>query len=357
MNNKQIIKLLKSIHTKNNSLLILDNILIDKDTIKITNLNNELHIKINPISDIPFLVKLSDFEILYTQSNTKLSIIDNCISNGSIKVPIDLNITDYPVSILTNFENIEDRHKEQPVLLQLNITNVKRCLKYVCNDELKPRLSSLMIYEDLIAGTDAHSVYFVKHNSNDTLKITLNPKINKFLNTLDKGLYKFQFTKINEHPGFEYNDHFVTVTNADNEFILYSRHTTESPNIKSVIPVNHYHALAIDNTKLKKEINNILSFKTIKRVELSFDVSINNTMKIYANDLDNKIEYTTYIDFIYQKGDEKDYSPEFKIALNPKQLINILNECNGVVRLELNSFNKVIKIDDNFLLMPMPPIN
>lgn len=121
--------------------------------------------------------------------------------------------------------------------------------------------------------------------------------------------------------------------------------------------INHYHTLAIDNTKLKKEMNNILSFKTIKKVELSFDVSINNTMKIYANDLDNEIEYTTYIDFIYQKLDEKDYSPEFKIALNPKQLINILNECNGVIRLELNSFNKVIKIDDNFFLMPLPSIN
>jgi DNA polymerase III sliding clamp (beta) subunit (PCNA family) len=104
-------------------------------------------------------------------------------------------------------------------------------------------------------------------------------------------------------------------------------------------------------------LDNILIDKdTIKITNLN-DVSINNTMKIYANDLDNEIEYTTYIDFIYQKLDEKDYSPEFKIALNPKQLINILNECNGVIRLELNSFNKVIKIDDNFLLMPMPPIN
>jgi DNA polymerase III sliding clamp (beta) subunit (PCNA family) len=104
-------------------------------------------------------------------------------------------------------------------------------------------------------------------------------------------------------------------------------------------------------------LDNILIDKdTIKITNLN-DVSINNTMKIYANDLDNEIEYTTYIDFIYQKLDEKDYSPEFKIALNPKQLINILNECNGVIRLELNSFNKIIKIDDNFFIMPLHSIN
>lgn len=334
---KQFILKVKKFNKGNNTLPILDSILIKDQRLIVSNLEvtfkkyfADLNPELNVLIDLKFLEQIA--------KKTKMDKID-LNTAGIIKIGkneftyngLD-DIKDYPEYDLPKFKNagyLDDN----------TIKDLKIAVNFVANDDLRPVMGGVNITKDMIYSTDAHLCYFINHvsaieNKWDNIII---PK--DVINLLTDSSYTILECDDNKRYSFTSNTEEIIFYAIDGKY----------PNVDAVIPKENDKQIFAPKIDLLESISlaEIAANKGTSKISLK--ISQGYKVSTTSNDPDYNRSYSGEI-----VNSTTNYSDDFEIGFNSKFLAKIFKFVdNNEVRIDMSQANRAAIINDHFLIMPV----
>lgn len=336
---KNIVKAISKIVGRNTVIPIIENVLIDFNRIKFTDLEVFVSIKL-PNTELgsvePYLLSAKEFkelaadftELKFSQHDVEKRKITFNADGADISFagdkPDEMPINKYP-------------HPDK-LIYQFTPTDVESMadsLKYVGCNPYRLVMTQVGIVEGHVVSTDACKLYFNPLSKVCEGKHLFQPKAVEVMNIFG-GYWDF----------LKSDDGNVLLTNGDVE-ISFKEMDERYPDVFSVIPKDNPIAISIDAEDLSKTLTQSLKFAnaTTKAVKLG----INGSLSISAEDIDFGKEYSKSITkgFVHTGED-------ITIGFNGKFLLDIIKNLNtDVVTMTFGTTTRATIINEKVLLMPV----
>jgi DNA polymerase-3 subunit beta len=311
----------KKIVEKNPTLPILSYALVDRTHIVVSNLDVQYKfkhgLKVEGKGLIPFQ-KL-------VEAYTKLKDFDN------IQITFDLALIHKGKTTL-RLSLLQD--KEFPFIEigeKTSVGNINFCdkfvkaQKFVSKDELRPIMTGVFFNQHSIVSTDAHRLYFSKHQNQIEEEFIL-PKTSFFL----RGEYFFR--KSNTYIQLSNDDEEIIVRLIDGKY----------PNYDAIIPKDNPNKFSIN----KKELVSAIDTLSIAYNKYTKCIIFQH-QNISAEDLDLGTSCDVQVNmFDIKEG-------VIRIGCNASYLSDILSTIDSdVITFEMSAPNRAMIINGEYLLMP-----
>lgn len=282
----------------------------------------------------------------------KNAIEENCTLEINDKHKITLKSGVFSVRIQGNPNEI-DNYPIMPVIKDAKTFNIEyatlfphisAALKFVSNDDLRPSMTGVFFHTHdsklNIAATDAHCLYW-----NTVCKMEQN--IDAFI-LPQKSAYLFNLNFKNKMVSVFVSENHVTFK-SDTTTLIARKIDAKYPDYKVVIPVNHQCFYM-----KRKQLVSLLKLSSIYTNRATYQICfqvINDTIKVYAEDIDFGIEF----DYVVPIYNHTDKMADYTFAINLKFLKKTLElNKDEFIKISHTSIStKAIVIDDKFLLMPL----
>lgn len=326
---KNYIAKVKKFNKGNNSLNVLDNILIENQNLITSNL------------DISFVKHFSELDpdlktqinLLFLEKIVKKTKTENIDLNEIGKIKFVKNIFEYEV---TDEEfplyNIKEP-KSFGTLCKEDLPKLKVASNFVGKDDLRPIMTGVLISKDKICATDAHLMYFDSHSSEIKEGVVIPIPVISLLNDED-----YIFTQ----------DSLTYSLKKDSEEVIFRAIEGKYPNFEAVIPKENPIVLEAS----KKEFLENLSLAEISSNKFTGKIILNLTedKKSFVKSVEEDFKYS------YKGEIEKcshNSEEEFNIGFNSKFLLKIFRFLPDEISLEMSLPDRAAIFNKSFLVMPV----
>lgn len=335
------IKKADKIIAKNNTLVVLDNALLSKNSLMVSNLEiyGNFHV---PNIDVEALVDYAFLKKVVSKWKTgemTISVNDHdqvVLSKVGTKSAFTLN---QGMSI-GEFPRTPSARKVSGVLEGQDIQSMIRGLKYAGNDDLRPVMSGVYLDDDKVVATDAHRLMFIdkvsklKHKfvtPNQVLRLFAVAKYNELVVTVNKDA---------EWVRFSDNLDIITVRAIDGRY----------PNWDAVVPKKSSTTMTIKNADIKallEEIDMCSLAANQETHQVAFDIT-KNGVTASSEDVDFGRSYSTVLK-------AKRRGKDLKIGFNANFLKTLINDVvsDADIVFEMTEPNRAVVINNEALLMPV----
>jgi DNA polymerase III subunit beta len=358
----RIDKAVKLVMGKNNSLPILDNVLVSDGQITVSDLEVEIKIK----TDIPgnfcvdakqfckIITNMPEFDVTVNNNQVVYSNIDVKGKTESFKQK-GYDVYEFPKDVTKMYGTLYEH--EVGVLAKEDIHKFKTSLNYLGADDLRPVMTGTYLEGGEIAATDAHKMYFDKLTIISEYAMLMPRKFVKTMCDLyseeDPFTISVLYTEVKKEDE-SYSDfvnrasHFIKVESK--EFVITCRGIDgKFPNYKAIIPQDNINGVEINKKdfvallpKLYIAVN-----KSTNKVGLKYSGGV---VKIFTEDLDFNNAYEKEIECKVNINTDS-----YEILFNIKVLEQIVKDCEGeTFKISLSDLpSRVFVVDGKFLQMPL----
>ena len=305
-----------------NTLPICDYLKISETEIVADNLDIRISTK-NLIPTIgEGLILASDFKKIVDKKT-----IDKIVFNDNEKVTLFCGKSEFTFTT----ENLEEFIKEKEGFENKGTITFDESFKvaqnFIGKDEFRPAMSGVYFDKDYIVSTDAHVLYYKKHNQQLDVEGMIFPKDSFFLD----GEFSFRL-----------KENYIQLTNSDMKVTV--RLVDEKyPNYMAVIPTDNPNKILFSKKELDSLLNDALicTNKQTKKIVLS-------EQGISSEDIDFGKEYKA--SFTSRKVLSGEIITQ---SFNADKLLKILKFVDSDVIIENSTSDRGVLINENFLLMPV----
>jgi len=332
---------LGTVISKNPAIPVLEYIILENETLRASNLFTEVIVpapRFKGTALFPYYLLKKTIEKLNVESDITLVAIKEKSSGIKVdgKVKFTFNeldsVEEFPVK--REIKGKSDRY----AIDRQDMKTIKRAFKFTyTEDELRPAMTCICINNEHIAATDAHQLFFKKHNLYDEGKedILISINVAAAFNKLGDGIMLEVFEE--------------TIRFYDSETEISTRRIDEKyPDYKNVIPDPDTRT-----TKLmvkRQELINILQQADICAHSTTHQVILvasGNKLTVTSKDKDFATNFKDQIPVISKN--------KFRAGFNAQFFIKILKEFDqDTITIESNGKNSsAIVISNEHLLMPV----
>ena len=339
---KNLKKLAGATLEKNNTLPILDNVLINNGHLTFSDLETTLIVK-NFISDknINICVNGMDFceitDILekekafpsYYQDHDKL-----ITTIGSEK--FNLTAPDHP----DEYPSTVECYKTQGTLTGSDIAKMKKCSLFASNNDLTPTLCGVFIEKKKVVGTDAHILHWNDLEGKIKTPFIVPKKAINLLNILSP-------EKVNVF-GKTDKEQLITAIRfvSDNIEIITKTIEGRYPNWQAVLPNNFAGAISFDKKEMLTTLIKGKKFANLVTHQMIFNIN-GKGYRVTFCDTDWGTEYTKEF-----TGGIDGCIDNF--GINASMLERILKTIpENEIKIDYSASNRGMTINDHYLLMPV----
>ena len=362
MKKEQLKKLCDVAKVNKNLPIITDNACLKDGRLTSTNLEVQISMPTTwegeGVINIKNIYKMGAVSHVNIEPETEVAVIS--IGNGKQKAPV-MPLEDWP--------RFTDTPNSIGVIVASDIARLKKAVKFIGNDEIRPVMSGVNLSDRAIAATDAHWLYrdFITSELPEGFNIIIPKPVIELLNvgeiyTLSSAVQEYWGeNKDKEKPILLY-----ALSNGE-EVIKFRAIEGLYPNYEVVIPQENPLTVLVDSKTLKQAIEQAIpsANQTAKGIEFYIR---DGWMKIEATDPDEMREYSTVIPCTTTwkfpepapviGGEEPLPLPEapevFCIKMKGDLLLEILKSNNQPTTvIHLSADNRAILIGNEYLLMPM----
>lgn len=333
---KKFVANVKKFNRANNTLPILDNILIKDQMLIASNLDIIYKVRFPELS--PELIGLVD--ILFLEKIAKKTKDIDLNEIGKIKT--NKGTFDYNPEIENAKEFIQTDFKTKNstgLLKSETIVELKKAVNFISKDELRPIMGGVFVNDKELCATDAHIMYFKDHNSKIKDSFIIPSKVIPLLQETEYSISDSEFTEYS-------NGVKVKVFKTNNEEVIFIPVDGKYPNYRAVIPTNNPNIITVN----KKDFLDGISVAEISANKITSQVIISITkgiVNLKANDLDFGRTYNGILEGANYKGDDMQIG--FNSALMTKGLKYLSNDLEIAMSLP----HRAIILNKCFLLMPI----
>jgi len=272
---RKFCKKAKKIYDKNNTLPVLDCILIKDNQMIFYNLGRVVILK-----DVNFQLKKGlvplDFFKKIVDKNKEIDLINQ---NGTIAIktlnsvytlPNDIDTEDFP--LLPEF-----KEKQKDKICLADIQRVKKSVNYTAKDKLRPVMECVNVTDRYIVATDAHILSFHKREKNGKFQFLMDKKIINILEDDDYQIIYDEKTTCLKGSVYEY---------------YYKNEENKYPRWEGVLPSEFHSFCKVTASNMKETLEEAepavnQASKTIKL----FNAIDRNILHVRGNDIDFNIGY------------------------------------------------------------------
>lgn len=334
---KNYIAKVKKFNKCNNTLDVLNNVLIKDQYIITSNLDvtykkffKELDINLEVLIDLKFLeqiVKKTKSEYINLNEAGLIKIGDNKF-DYNFDPNKEIDFISYDLKKPLNAGHLNDT----------TISYLKTATNFVSNDDLRPSMTGVNITNNMIYSTDARMCYFKKHtssveNSLDNIIIPVDA-----INLLTDNTYILN--ECDEDPL-----RFSLIN--DNEEVVFRGIYGEYPNIEAIIPKDNFIQINTIKNDFLEQISfaEISANKHTKKIQLKLN---GDNVLIKSSDEDFVRGYTGIM-----KNTTHNYNEDFSIYLNAGFMTKISKFLNEDIKINASAPNRAVILNDTFLVMPL----
>ena len=319
-------KVNKVIENKN-SLPILDNCFLNDGWIKVSDLDVTYSVKCDILNGFNGLVnfnnlykifkKLKNVDFKVSQKNDKFIIHT---PKGDVSLKLDNNTEDFP--------HIEAKYELFDTLSTKESELIRKALKYIARDELRPVLNTVLIDSDHVVASDSHRLCFYKTSKLREKSFMVKPKAAMLVQ-------KCEVFKSDKYLKFVSEDEVIEQRMQEGNF----------PSWKAILPTNN-NVLSLDPKSFLEQLD--LCLISGDKIQLKSKLSLCDSVYIHSEDLDNETEFKGDVigDYI---GDNMD------IGFNTKFMMEILKHegYNDIIDITFSDPSRAMVINNDVILIPM----
>lgn len=327
---KELSKTLKSVSTilANNSVLgILDNVLVEKDRMIMTDLRTT--------AIIPHGLNVSDsfcVEAKLASEVLKGMAVAPNVSVNEKKVTLSSGIDRFVIETEDPGDFPKPPSGDMREVGVIELDKIRTAINFLSNDELRPVMGCICLRGAKVYATDAHRLYFDFH-SPVSEQVLITRRTSKLMLLFGGSFSVFAC------------EGYVSFSNNDGVTIIQRQVNEKFPDADAVIPVQRVTEIKADRNSLLSAIEKATRFANTTTKQVVFDA--NGSLKIASEDADYGREYKTEI-FSKKSGED------IRIAFNGKFLGDIVKLIpENVITLSLSGRNKAAILNGKFLLMPI----
>jgi DNA polymerase-3 subunit beta len=305
-----------------NTLPICDYLKISETEIVADNLDIRISTK-NLIPTIgEGLILASDFKKIVDKKT-----IDKIVFNDNEKVTLFCGKSEFTFTT----ENLEEFLKEKEGFENKGTITFDESFRvaqnFIGKNEFSPAMMGVFFDKEYIVSTDAHTLYFKKHNQQLDIEGMIFPKESFFLD----GEFSFGL-----------KENYIQLTNSDTK-VTVRLVDAKYPNYMTVIPTDNPNKILFSKKELDSLLNDALicTNKKTKQIVLS-------EQGISSEDIDFGKEYKAY--FTSRKVLSGEIITQ---GFNADFLLKILKFVDSDVIIENSTSNRAVLINENFLMMPV----
>ncbi len=323
----------------------IESIKIENNNLFVTDLSTTLIIK-NIGLDGAFCVDAKQYlNVLGLCDNFTASVIDTKVYFESGK-----DIFSYPTGDINDFPHQpgETRFNGIGSINEADLNRITTAAKFISTDDLRPAMCNVAITKGLIAGTDAHKLFFEKSDL-QTIEhdILINKKTCKLLDLFNTPAELLEYLPNKDSEDFRgtYLDAGYIKFDCE-DFTIIQRGVNERyPDILAIIPESQPNSCTVDKKQLNDSLKKALTCANKVTNQVKFH--INGALAISSEDIDLCTEYSTSIP-------AKNTGETIDIGFNGKFVQSVLSEIDSdQITFTMSAPNRAAIFNGNILLMPV----
>lgn len=339
---KNLKKLAGATLEKSNTLPILDCVLIDQGSLTFSDLETTLIVKnFIPDKDINICVNAKDFcETIDLAKKEKAFLIYKQDGNKLILSTGSENFTLTALEIPDEYPRTVECKKREGTLTGNDIVKIKKCSLFADNNDMRPVMSGVFIDKNKVVGTDAHILHW-----ND-----LEGKVKTPFNVPKKAIDLLDILSPEEVDIFSKTNKRLLITYIRFVFgnieIIARAIEGKYPNWEAVLSTDFAGAIIFDKKEMLTTLTKGKKFANQVTQQMIFNIN-GKGYRVTFQDVDRGTEYLKEF-----AGDIRGDVDNF--GLNATMLEKILKTIpEDEIKIDFSAPNRGMRVNDNYLLMPV----